>query len=152
MDAVITVSVRAFLFWSNMPYLIQKDNDKYCVHKENADGTPGERVKCHPTEAEAKTHMRALYANVEEMAAKYLDMFAVKAVGDWELDVLAVPFHSRDSDGQWFDEETDIMPDAFSTPLVVYQHGIAQGAKRLDDKPTILGKTIPGSLEKKSDG
>lgn len=135
-----------------MPWVIQKDNDKYCVHKENADGTPGEVVKCHPTEGDAKNHMRALCANVEDMAAKYLDMFAVKAVGDWELDVLAIPFHSRDSDGQWFDEETDIMPGAFSTPLVVYQHGIAQGAKRFDDKPVIVGKTVSGSLEMKSDG
>ncbi len=32
---------------------------------------------------------------------------AIKAVGDWELDVLAIPF-SKDTDGQWFDENTDI--------------------------------------------
>lgn len=34
-----------------------------CVHKVNADGEKGERVKCHPTPAAAKRHMRALYAN-----------------------------------------------------------------------------------------
>lgn len=76
----------------------------------------------------------------------------VKAIGDWELDVLAIPFNSKDSDGQWFDADTDIMPDAFSTPLAVYQHGIKQGAKSLQDKPVIIGKTQAGTLEKKSDG
>jgi hypothetical protein len=77
---------------------------------------------------------------------------AVKAVGDWELDILAVPFVSRDSDDQWFDDRTETMPDAFSTPLIVYQHGIAQGARELSNKPVIVGKAIHGSLEKELDG
>jgi hypothetical protein len=77
---------------------------------------------------------------------------AVKAVGDWELDVLAIPFGGKDSDGQWFDEETDIMPEAFGTPLAVYQHGISQGAQSLQGNLIIVGKTKAGSLEKKSDG
>ena len=77
---------------------------------------------------------------------------AVKAIGDWELDILAVPFNSRDADKQWFDEGTDVMPDTFQTPLVVYQHGIKQGAKEYQEKPIKLGSTVPGSLEKKPDG
>ena len=76
----------------------------------------------------------------------------VKAVGDWELDVLAIPFDTKDSDGQWFDANTDIMPDAFQTPLIAYQHGIEQGAKAYQGKPIILGKTVQGSLTKQSDG
>lgn len=76
----------------------------------------------------------------------------IKAVGDWELDVLAIPFGSRDSDGQWFDDRTDIMHEQFQTPLAVYQHGIAQGAKRLDEKPVIVGKTVAGSLKRELDG
>lgn len=137
-----------------MPYTLQKDGDKYCVHRENEDGSAGERVKCHPSEAEAKTHMRALYANVEEAAAKYfmLSFGTVKAVGDWELDVLAIPFNSKDSDGQWFDENTDIMHDTFTTPLIVYQHGIKQGAKGMEDKPIVVGKAVPGTLTKQHDG
>ena len=75
-----------------------------------------------------------------------------KAVGDWELDVLAIPFGSRDSDGQWFDDRTEIMPEAFTTPLIVYQHGVKQGAQALDEKPIVVGKTVPGSLEKRVDG
>jgi hypothetical protein len=79
-------------------------------------------------------------------------MAAVKAVGDWELDVLAVPFGGKDSDGQWFDGDTDIMHEAFSTPVAIYQHGVQQGAKGLQDKPIVIGQTVPGSLEKQADG
>jgi hypothetical protein len=80
---------------------------------------------------------------------------AVKAVGDWELDVLVIPFGSKsqaDADGQWFEADTEIMSDAFSTPLVIYQHGIKQGGKTLSDRPLIIGKSIPGSLVKRQDG
>jgi len=80
------------------------------------------------------------------------EFITVKAVGDWELDVLAIPFGSRDSDGQWFDDRTDIMDGAFSTPLAVYQHGIKQGAKELDEKPQVIGRTVAGSLKKQVDG
>lgn len=77
---------------------------------------------------------------------------AVKAVGDWELDILAIPFGSKDSDGQWFDENTDIMPGSFSAPLLIYQHGVEQGAKAFQAKPLILGEVVPGSLRKEADG
>lgn len=90
---------------------------------------------------------------IDEQLAKFsLKGAAVKAVGDWELDVTAIPFNSRDSDKQWFDDNTDIMHEAFSTPLVVYQHGIKQGGQVLDDRPLVIGKTVPGSLVKKFDG
>ena len=82
-----------------------------------------------------------------------MDYFvAVKATGEWELDVLAIPFGSRDSDGQWFDDRTDIMDTAFQTPLAVYQHGIKQGAKELDASPVVVGSVVPGSLKKELDG
>jgi len=77
---------------------------------------------------------------------------AVKVAGDWELDVLAVPFGSKDSDNQQFDESTDVMPDTFSTPLVAYQHGIAQGAKAYQGAPIVPGRVVPGSLAKQADG
>lgn len=79
------------------------------------------------------------------------ELISVKAVGDWELDVLAIPF-SKDRDGQWFDDQTDIMADTFQTPLIVYQHGVKQGAKEVSDKPVILGKSVQGSLRREADG
>lgn len=77
---------------------------------------------------------------------------AVKAVGDWEIDVLAIPFDKMDSDQQWFDNRTDIMPDAFQTPLVAYQHGIAPGGDTQQGQPVQIGRVQPGSLSKQSDG
>ena len=79
-------------------------------------------------------------------------MEAIKAVGDWELDINALPFGTKDSDGQWFDENTDTMPEAFTTPLVVYQHGIEKGAKGLQGKLEVIGKSVAGSLRKEADG
>jgi len=133
-----------------MPWIIQKDGERYCVHKENQDGSAGERVKCHPSEGDAKAHMRALYANVEEAAAKYFAMVGVKAVGDWEIDITALPYSVQDSDGQWFDSETDTMPDNFPSPAIFYHHGVKPGSKELQDKPVIIGKSL--SVEKKPDG
>ena len=57
-----------------MPWMIKKDGDSWCVHKEGSDGSASEKVKCHPTEEEAKTHMKALYANMpakEKMQAAF---------------------------------------------------------------------------------
>ena len=65
---------------------------------------------------------------------------AVKAVGEWELDVLAVPFNRPDSDGQTFDESTNFMLDAFSTPLVIYHHGVEPGKQTYSKTPTVIGK------------
>jgi len=53
---------------------------------------------------------------------------SVKAAGDYELDVLAVPFggqnNGRDSDGERFTPQTDIMHEAFSTIPVFLYHGM----------------------------
>lgn len=77
---------------------------------------------------------------------------AVKAIGDWELDVLAIPFNAPDSDGQWFDENTQVMEDHYQTPPGFYQHGVKQGAKGLQEKVVVIGKTIFGTLKKMIDG
>ena len=45
-----------------MPYKVYG----LCVHKLNADGSKGERVKCHPTAQAAAAHVKALYANVKD--------------------------------------------------------------------------------------
>lgn len=89
---------------------------------------------------------------VSYWSAKYSRGIAVKAVGDWELDVLAVPFGGLDSDKQFFDPMTDIMAENYQTPFIAYQHGIKQGATGLQDKPIKLGDVIPGSLMKQPDG
>jgi len=204
-----------------MPYMIHEENGSHCVHKQNADGSLGEKLKCYPNREAALAYMRALYANVPDAAknvsyaerqklkdsdfvfpderAFYIviaqDVMdavhswgrykgkhsfedfkrrltalakrkgfesslpkewgqptkcAIKAVGDWELDVTAIPFGGLDSDRQYFDENTDIMEHAFQTPLITYQHGIS--GKSIDPVPEVIGNSVPGSLQKLSDG
>lgn len=43
-----------------------------CVHKENPDGSLGEKVKCHGSPAEAQAHMKALYANMPKEEKKMM--------------------------------------------------------------------------------
>src|SRR5690349_8507734 len=74
---------------------------------------------------------------------------AVKAITDgpeWALDVLAAPFDSRDSDGQWFDARTDYMLDHFKTPVPVYYHSLKKGGG-FADKPEVLGNTVSLSVQ-----
>ena len=80
-------------------------------------------------------------------------MYTVKAfkVGDnWELDVLAIPFGGRDSDNQYFDASTDIMPDVFTAPAIVYYHGVNPDGRNVQNNPPLIGKSV--RVEKKADG
>lgn len=79
-----------------------------------------------------------------------MEIIAVKALDDWELDITAAPFTGSDSDGQTFDAHTDFMLDSFKTPVVIYHHGIEPGAKQLQKKPVVIGKTQ--SVEVRNDG
>ena len=134
-----------------MPWKIVKDGEQFCVHKENADGSAGDKVKCHPTEAEAQVQMKAMYANMENEAMKYQALsLPIKAMGDWELDVLALPYNKKDGDRQWFDNATDIMPDTFNNPAIIYHHGVMPGLKGFEKAPVIIGKST--GFEKRSDG
>ena len=77
----------------------------------------------------------------------------IKAVGDWELDVLAVPYggpdKGRDLQGEYFSRDTNLYLDKFDKPLVTYYHGFdPQGNPQGD--PEIIGEVL--SMEKKSDG
>ena len=113
-----------------MPYRLSEDG--LCVMKED------EELKCYDNHDDALAYLHALQANVEDAKA------AIKAVGDWELDVRAIPFDDKDADGQWFDADTDIMSEHFNAPVPTYYHGIDQ------PKPVVIGKTA--RIEKRSDG
>lgn len=78
-----------------------------------------------------------------------IKLLAVKAVGDWEIEIRAVPF-GVDRDGQTFDADTDYMLDMFSSPILIYHHGFKPGMKGLEDRPVIVGKST--KTEMRSDG
>lgn len=70
-----------------------------------------------------------------------LDLSAVKAVGDWELDVLGVPFGGpqagKDSDGEYFTKDTDTMQAVFKTIPAFYYHGFTPDGKAQGDPQPI---------------
>src|SRR3990167_262280 len=141
-----------------MPWKIAEVDGMYCVHKMNDDDTMGEKVECHATMEEAEAHMRALYANMEDMGGDMSGKAAVKALtggggNAGGLGVGGVPYGSpsdRDGDGQYFDARTVLHEDKFPLPPAVYYHGIADDGKRLAPTPEYIGKTV--SFEDRADG
>jgi len=66
----------------------------------------------------------------------------IKAIGDWELDVLAAPFgdvSNKDSDGEFFTPMTKFYLDKVR-PLPVWYHGYSEDGKPMGD-PETLGET-----------
>lgn len=110
-----------------MPYMIQKEGDTYCVHKESADGSAGEKIDCHPTEEKAKEQMRALYAAMEQ--EKTLSYFgdSIKALGNGKVAGYLVRFTTEndpDVEEDFFDKNTDLGIVEGSTLPIYYQHGM----------------------------
>ena len=72
-------------------------------------------------------------------------LYTIKAAGDWELDVLGVPFggpnNGRDAQGEYFDEQTALHPDKWALPPVVYYHGYTPEGKPAG-KPEYIGKAV----------
>ena len=66
----------------------------------------------------------------------------VKAAGDYELDVLLVPFggpdKGRDTDGQFFSAETDTQHEIYKTVPAYYYHGYDPNGKPQGD-PEVIG-------------
>lgn len=52
-----------------MPWFVRKSGESFCVVKGTKE-QPGETVKCHPSSEKANAHMRALYANYQDIAKK----------------------------------------------------------------------------------
>ena len=78
---------------------------------------------------------------------------AVKAAGDWELDVLGVPFGGpnggKDAHGEWFSERTNLYLDRIKSTLAVYYHGYMPDGKPAG-QPEIIGTIV--TSEKRADG
>ena len=68
----------------------------------------------------------------------------IKAVGDWTLDVLAIPFGDKDNkdlDSEYFTAETDLQIDKFPDPLILYHHGVGQ------DKAEVIGQSLGHTIK-----
>ena len=69
----------------------------------------------------------------------------IKALDDWELEVLGIPFGDsshKDSDGEYFTNTTNLHLNTFGKPLIVYQHGYdkADGKVVPMSDPKIVGQ------------
>ena len=69
----------------------------------------------------------------------------IKALDDWELEVLGIPFGDsshKDSDGEYFTKDTNLHLDAFGNPLIVYQHGFDKEDGKIKEmpEPEIVGQ------------
>jgi len=122
-----------------MPYTVAKngpDDKPYCVYKKNLDTNEpeGDTLGCHETAEQAGAQIGAIEASE---AGKCI---SVKAVGDWELDVLGLPYggpyNGKDEDGEHFDARTETHDDKWPLPPVVYAHGRGQY------KPAYIGRTV----------
>jgi len=76
----------------------------------------------------------------------------IKALDDWQLDVLGVPFggpvNGKDAHGEYFDERSDLELDTV-TPILHYYHGYAEDGKP-QGKPQKIGRVV--STQKRGDG
>jgi len=107
-----------------MPYLVQKNDDQWCVYRQDdGGGATGSALGCHDEEDDAKQQMAALYANEPE-ASK-----AIKFVADSDDVIEGIgmpfggPFNGRDLQGEFFSAKTDFAFDWFEERPLLYEHG-----------------------------
>jgi hypothetical protein len=102
------------------PWKVSKDGERYCVHKINADDSPGDVIPggCHASKADASAHARALYASeAKEMTDAALDLLkgiagdsdgdkperASAVLDEWKARIALIP--EEEDDEEELDEE-----------------------------------------------
>lgn len=109
-----------------MPWKIEQNGTEYCVVTKD-----GATVKCHTSEDDAKQHMKALYANVDEVAKELI----IELLTDKSLESIAMVAKEGDKYNITV-VSTAAIPDreneTFTIPAIDYD--IAE-AYRLDDFP-----------------
>ena len=62
-----------------MPYTIVKRNNRFCVHKKNADGSVGERIACHDTKQSAIDQIGAIESSEKAIKEQDLEILMVQS-------------------------------------------------------------------------
>lgn len=109
-----------------MPWVIIHNSERFCVHKQNTDGSAGEQLACFDSEQGAEDHLAALYANVSDArksltAVKFLDEEGGRIGG--YLVVWGSPAQ-RDLEGEYFTPQTELALDWYERRPVLYHHGL----------------------------
>ncbi len=130
-----------------MPYTVVDNGEpgesRYCVYKKDEDGEPeGKSLGCHPTREKAEAQIAAIWAN-ESKTVSHKGWYALKAMGEWELEVLGVPFGGpdggKDADGQFFSPKTDLMLKIGEKRPVLYNHGY-DPENEMEFRPEVIGE------------
>lgn len=130
-----------------MPYTIVDNgadagDERYCVHKKDEEGQPiGKSLGCHPSRDKAESQIAAIWAN--EKTVSHKGWYALKANGEWELEVLGVPFggpdSGKDADGEFFSPRTDLMLKIGDKRPVLYNHG-HDPDNAMEFRPEVIGE------------
>jgi len=76
--------------------------------------------------------------------------YTVKAAGDWEIDILGIPYgdpQHKDAQGEYFTADTAYHEDRFPLPPLVYYHGLDDSGKPSGD-PEYIGTTVKRWVDK----
>lgn len=103
-------------------------------------GFPDEQQVGHPGEVPA-----AKGADLPTVDSALVIIGAVKAAGDWELDVLYLPYGGpkggKDAQGEYFSDRTNDHGDKFPEPVILYYHGLTPEGKP-QGAPEVIGKAL----------
>lgn len=116
------------------------DRCKRQVMEQGYDEEGAIRI-CYASIVEGKAFPEGITVNLDlkpegEKAARIIKLpfdMMIKAAGDWQLDVLAVPFggpnNGKDADGEMFTARTEIYADTLKEIPVFYYHGYTPDLK-----------------------
>lgn len=99
-----------------MPYVIEKQDDRFCVVKQDNR----EVIGCHDTKEEAHSQMQALHANEKCVFLKEFtdDYFKFSGYG--------VVFNTEDLQGEIFTKDTDFMLESIGKIPVLFNHNMRE--------------------------
>jgi len=105
-----------------------------------------------PGKREAIAKLKRLYEQ-EDLELPSEKALSVKAVAEWELEVLGNPYFGpndgKDVQGEFFAPDTNFHEDKFGLPPVVYYHGWDEYG-RPAGQPVYIGRTV--KRERRPDG
>ena len=119
-----------------------KDKERIAIIKEAANSIIATADELQPEEVEQETPVKGVLS-VDLPRFNVHGETLVKAAGEYELDVLLVPFggpdKGRDTDGQFFSSDTQTQHDIYKTIPAYYYHGYDPDGKPQGD-PVVIGR------------
>lgn len=121
-----------------------REIDQNLVDLGATEDAPSDTPNDTPPDAGAGSDAAAAKASdIPTPAGEYFAVGAVKAAGDWELDICYMPYGGqqagKDAHGEYFSATTKEHADKFPSPLILYYHGYTPEGKP-QGEPQIIGE------------